>query len=71
MISNDQIFSSFNKIRGIPQYFHNSMDSRALMFLIKFDAKFHWTQIIQVIALQYGDKIHYQMNNKMQCIGVQ
>ena len=65
MISDDQIFSSF-KNRGTPQYFHNML----LNFLAKIRqfgvctfflscsaAEFHCTEIIQVVARQYGEKI--------------
>ena len=66
MISDDQISSSFKNIRGTPQYFHNML----LNILAKFRkfgvytffftcsaTEFHWTEIIQVVAHQYGQTV--------------
>ena len=66
IISDDQIFSSFKNIRGTPHYFHN-MPLDVLVkigqfgvytfFLTCSAAEFHWTEIIQVVARQYGQTL--------------
>ena len=65
MISDDQIFSSF-KNRGTPQYFHNMfLDVLAKIrqfgvytfFLTCSAAEFYWTEIIQIVAGQYGETL--------------
>ena len=66
MISDDQIFSSVKNIRGPPQYFHSMLlDVLAKIrqfgvytfFLTCSAAEFHWTEIIQVVARQYGETL--------------
>ena len=66
MISDDQIFSFFKNIRGTPQYLHNMLlDVLAKIrqfeaytfFLTCSAAEFHWTEIIQVVARQYGQTL--------------
>ena len=66
MISDDQIFSSFKNIRGTPQYFHNMLlDVLAKIrqfgvytfFLTCSAAEFHWTEIIHIVARQYGETL--------------
>ena len=74
MISEDQIFSSFKNIRGTPQYFHNMLlDALAKIrqfgvytfFLSCSVAEFHWTEIIQVVARQYGELVTDEQVNAM------
>ena len=74
MISDDQIFSSFQNIRGTPQYFHNMLlDILAKIrqfgvctfFLTCFAAEFHWTEIIRVVAHQYGQTLTDEQVNAM------
>ena len=64
MISDDQIFSK--NIRGTPQYFHNMLldvlaktrQFGVYTFLLTCSAaEFHWTEIIQVVAGQYGETL--------------
>ena len=73
MISDDQIFS-FKSIRGTPQYFHNMLlDVLAkirqfgvyTLFLSCSAAEFHWTEIIQVVACQYGEILTDEQVNAM------
>ena len=66
MITDDQIFASFKNIRGTPQYFHNMLLD-VLAKIRVFDvytfwvtgsaADFHWTEIIKVVACQYGENL--------------
>ena len=74
MISDDQIFSSFKNIRGTPQYFHNMLlDVLAKIrqfgvytfFLTCSAAEFHWTEIIQILARQYGENLTDEQVNEM------
>ena len=74
MLSHDQIFSSFKNIRGTPQYFHNMLlDVLAKIsefgvytfFLTGSAAEFHWTDIIQVVACQYGEILTDEQVNAM------
>ena len=74
MTSDDQIFSLFKNIRGTPQYFHNMLfDVLAKIrqfgvstfFLSCSAAKFHWTEIIQVVACQYGEILTDEQVNAM------
>ena len=74
MISDDQIFASFKNIRGTPQYFHNMLlDVLAKIrqfgvytFFLTFSAaEFHWTEIIQVVARQYGEILTDENVNNM------
>ena len=73
MISDDQIFTSL-KNRGTPQYFHNMMlDVLAKIrqfgvytfFVTCSAAEFHWTEIIQVVACQYGEILTDEQVNAM------
>ena len=74
MISDDQIFSSFKNITGTPQYFHNMLlDVLAKIrqfgvytfFLTCSAAEFRWTEIIQVVARQYGEILTDELINAM------
>ena len=74
MISEDQIFASFKNIRGTPQYFHNMMlDILAKVrqygcytFFLTFSAgEFHWPEIIQIVACQYGTTLTVEEVNEM------
>ena len=74
MISDDQIFATFKNIRGTPQYFHNMLlDVLAKIrhfgvytfFLTCSAAEFHWPEIIQVVAEQYGEKLTDEEVNNM------
>ena len=74
MISNDQIFSSFKNIKGTSQYFHNMLlDTLAktwqfevyTFFLTCSVAEFHWAEIIQVVAHQYGQTLTDEQVNAM------
>ena len=76
MISNDQIFSSF-KNRGT-LYFHNMLLDVLTkimqfgvytFFLSSSAAEFHWTEIIQVAARQYGEMLTDEQVNAMDWIG--
>ena len=73
MMSDDQIFSSF-KNRRIPQYFRKMLlDVLAktkqfgvyTFFLTCSAAEFHWTEIIQVVARQYGQTLTDEDINAM------
>ena len=74
MISDDQIFCSFKNIRGTPQYFP-SMPLDVLVKIRKFGlytffltcsaAEFLWTDIIQVVAHQYGQTLTDKQVNAM------
>ena len=66
MISDDQIFSSFKDTRGTPQYSHNTvLDVLAKIrqfgvytfFLTCSAEEFHGTEIIQIVARQYGETL--------------
>ena len=74
MISDDQISSAFKNIRGTPHYFHNMLlDVLAKIkqfgvytFLLSCSAaEFHWTEIIQVVARQYGEILTDEQVNAM------
>ena len=76
MISDDQIFSSFQSITGTIQYFHNMLvDVIAKIrqfgvytfFLTCFVAEFYWTEIIQVVAPQYGETLTNEQVNALDC----
>ena len=73
MIPDDQIFS-FKNIRGTPHYFHNMLlDVLAKIrqfgvytsFLTCSAAEFCWTEIIQVVARQYGEVFSDEQVNGM------
>ena len=82
MISDDQIFSSFRNIRGTSQYFHNMLlDVLAKIrqfgvftfFLRCSAAEFHWTEIIQVAARQYGEILtdeQVDWSTKVNCLKI-
>ena len=66
MISDDQIFSSFKNIIKTSQFIHNMLlnvrgKTRQFgvctFFLSCSAAEFHWTEIIQVVACQYGQTL--------------
>ena len=66
MISEHEMYASFKSIRGTPQYFHDMMlDVLAKIrkfgpptFFITFSAaEFHWTDIIKIVARQYGEEL--------------
>ena len=66
MISDHQIFCPFKNIRRTPHYFHKMLlDVLAktrqfgeyTFFLTCSAAEFHWTEIIQVVAHQYGQTL--------------
>ena len=74
MISDDQIFSLFKNIRGTPQYFHNMLLDVLVkirqfgvytFFLSCSAAEFHWIEIIQVVACQYGEILTDEQINAM------
>ena len=64
LITDAEIYASFKSIRGTPQYFHEmTLDVLAKCrqfgpptFFITFSAaEFHWADIIQTVARQYGE----------------
>ena len=74
LISDDQIFASFKNIQGTPQYFHNMMlDVLAKVrhfgcttFSLTLSAgEFHWPEIIQIVARQYGTTLTTEQVNQM------
>ena len=74
MISDDQILSSFKNIRGTPQYFHSMLlDVLAktrqfgvyTFFLNCSAVEFYWTEIIQVVAHEYGQMLTDTQVNEM------
>ncbi|XP_066930030.1 uncharacterized protein [Clytia hemisphaerica] len=75
MISDDQIFqNSFKNIRGTPQWCHNMMlDVLAkcrvfgvsTFFVTWTAALFKWTNIVKVVATQYGENLTDEDVNKM------
>ena len=74
MISDDQIFCSFKKIRGTPQYFCNMLvDVFAKIrqfgvysfFVTCSVVEFHWTEITLVGASQYGETLTNEQVNAM------
>ena len=74
MMTDNQIFSSFKNIRGSPQYFHNMLLNVLAkirqfgvytFFLSCSAAEFHWTEIIQVVACQYGEILTDEQVNAM------
>ena len=63
-LANDLIFASFKNIRGTPQYFHNmSLDvlakcrqfGKPTFFITGSCAEFQWTELIKIVAKQYGE----------------
>ena len=74
ILSDDQVFSSFKNIRETLQYFHDMLlDILAKIrqfgvhtFFLTFSAlEFHWTEITQVVACQYGQKLTDELVNAM------
>ncbi|XP_066930953.1 uncharacterized protein [Clytia hemisphaerica] len=75
MISDDQIFqNSFKNIRGTPQWCHNMMldvlakcrvYGPSTYFLTWTAALFKWTNIIKVVATQYGENLSDEDVNRM------
>ena len=74
MISDDQIFFSFKSSMGTPQYFHNMLlDALAktrqfgvyTIFLTCSAGEFLCTEIIQVVACQYGQTLTDEQVNAM------
>ena len=74
MISDAELFASFKSIRGTPQYFHNMMlDVLAKIrqygpptFFLTFSAaEFSWTDIIKIVARQFGEELSYDTINNM------
>ena len=75
MICDDQIFrNSFKNIRGTPQWCHNmTLDVLAkcrvfgvtTFFLTWSAALFKWTNIIKIVAKQYGETLTDEDVNKM------
>ena len=74
MMSADQVFASFKNIRGTPQYFHNMLlDILAKVrqfnvytwWLTLSAAEFYWTEIIQIVARQYGENLTEEEINNM------
>ena len=74
MISDDQLYASFKNVRGSPQYYKNMMlDVLAKVrqygpytfFLTCSAAEFKWTEIIQVVAKQYGEELSADQIEKL------
>ena len=74
MISDAELFASFKSIRGTPQYFHNMMlDVLAkirqfgppTLFLTFSAAEFSWTDIIKIVAKQFGEELTADIINNM------
>ena len=74
IISDGKIFSSVKNITGSPQFFHNMLldvftKNRQFgvytFFLTCSAAKFHWTEINQVVARQYGKRLHEEQVHAM------
>ena len=64
MISDNELYAVFKKIRGTPQSFHDmKLDVLAktryfgvqTFFLTMSAAQFQWVDIIKVVARQYGE----------------
>ncbi|XP_077978182.1 uncharacterized protein LOC144433703 [Glandiceps talaboti] len=65
MMKNDELFASFKKIRGSPQYWKEMQQDMIAkirqfgpytFFLSGSAADFHWPELMQVIATQYGEQ---------------
>ena len=74
LISDAEIFASFKKIRGTPQYFKNMMHNILAKvrqfgpptFWITFSAaEFKWTDIIKIVASQFGENLDDSTINSM------
>jgi hypothetical protein len=66
LLGNDEMYATFKSIRGTPQYWHQmQLDMLAKLrqlgpytfFITGSAAEFHWTEIIQVVARQYGEQV--------------
>ena len=64
LLSENQLFATFRNIRGTPQYWKNmQLDMLAKLrqygpytfFLTGSAAEFHWPEVIQIVARQYGE----------------
>ena len=74
LITDDLIFASFKNIRGTPQYFKGMLyDVLAKIrhfdiytaFLTCSVAEFHWPEVIQIVARQYGETLTVDEVNNM------
>ena len=66
LLNKDQVYASFKNIRGTPQYWQQmQFDMLAKLrqfgsytfFLTGSGAEFHWTEVILVVARQYGETL--------------
>ena len=76
VISDDQVFSSFKNISGTPKYFHNTLldvfakirlSEVYTFFFTCCAAESHWTEIIQVVTHQYGQRLTDDQVNAKDC----
>ena len=74
MISDDELYAVFKNIRGTPQAWHNmNLDVLAktmffgvqTVFLTMSAAQFQWTELIKVVARQYGENLTDDEINNM------
>ena len=74
LLYDDQVFASFKTIRGTPQYWHQmQLDMLAKLrqlgpytfFLTGSAAEFHWPEVIQIVAKQYGTNLSIEDINCM------
>ena len=74
MISDDNISSSFEHVTGTRQYFHIMLldvlskirqFGLCTFFLSCSAAKFHWVEILQVVARQCGETLTREQVNAM------
>ena len=74
LLNDDQVFASFKTIRGTPQYWHQmQLDMLAKLrqlgpytfFLTGSAAEFHWPEVIQIVAKQYGTNLSIEDINSM------
>ena len=70
LMKEDELFASFKKIRGSPQYWKEMQQDMIAkirqfgpytFFISGSAADFHWPELIQVIAKQYGE--HYTLED--------
>ena len=70
MFKEDELFASFKRIRGTPQYWKDmQLDILAKIrhfgpytfFLSRSAADFYWPELVQIVAAQYGE--HYKLND--------
>ena len=66
LLSENQLFAAFTNIRGTPQYFKQmQLDMLAKLrqlgpytfFITGSAAEFHWPEVIQIVAKQYGETL--------------